>query len=96
MTHLLNWLLHIDSPDPEVQRRGKILVTLSSGIVAVLLTVGLTLTLFQPTVGRLVNLTLAVLVFGTAAVLGKKRVGNGWRLRLDHSDRSRCDKWCIS
>jgi len=72
MTHLLNWLLHIDSPDPEVQRRGKILVTLSSGIVAVLLTVGLTLTLFQPTVGRLVNLTLAVLVFGTAAVLGKK------------------------
>jgi anti-anti-sigma regulatory factor len=72
MTHLLNWLLHIDSPDPEVQRRGKILVTLSSGIVAVLLTVGLTLTLFQPTVGRLVNLTLAVLVFVTAAILGKK------------------------
>ncbi len=72
MTHLLNWLLHVDSPDPEVQRRGRILVTLSSGIVAVLLTVGLTLTLFQPTVGRLVNLTLAVLVFVTAAILGKK------------------------
>ncbi len=72
MKYLLNRLLNIDASDPEIQRRGRILVALSIGIVAVLLTVGLTLTLFQPTVGRFVNLTLAVLVFGTAAVLGKK------------------------
>ncbi|WP_322816577.1 hypothetical protein [Chloroflexus sp.] len=57
MNRFRDWLLHIDATDPEIQRRGKILVSLSSGVVVLLLTVGLALTLIQPTIGRLINLT---------------------------------------
>ncbi|ABY35722.1 MAG TPA: STAS domain-containing protein [Chloroflexus aurantiacus] len=72
MNRFRNWLLHIDATDPEIQRRGKILVSLSIGVVIVLLTVGLALTLIQPTIGRLINLTLATLVFVASFILGKK------------------------
>lgn len=72
MDSFRNWLLHIDTTDPDIQRRGKILVSLSTGVVVVLLTVGLTLTLIQPTIGRLINLTLATLVFVVSFILGKK------------------------
>lgn len=57
---------------PDEQRRGQILVSLSLGIVAILATVGLTLTLLAPTVGRFINLGLAILVFATAALLGRQ------------------------
>lgn len=72
MDRFRDWLLHIDATDPDIQRRGKILVSLSSGVVVLLLTVGLTLTLIQPTIGRLINLTLATLVFVVSFILGKK------------------------
>ncbi len=57
---------------PDEQRRGQILVSLSLGIVAILVTVGLTLTLLAPTIGRFINLSLAILVFSTAAFLGRR------------------------
>lgn len=62
----------IKTSDPDEQRRGRILVTLSLGIVIILLTIGLGLTLLQPTVGRFVNLGLAILVFAIAALLGRQ------------------------
>ncbi|MGB9753326.1 MAG: anti-anti-sigma factor [Roseiflexus castenholzii] len=72
MTHLFATLTSVAARNPDDQRRGRILVSLSFGVVALLLSVGMVLTLLQPSVGRFVNLGLAVLVFAAAAVLGKK------------------------
>ncbi len=62
----------VQARTPDEQRRGQILVTLSLGVVVILLTIGIVLTLFQPTPGRFINLGLATLVFATAAWLGRK------------------------
>ncbi|PMP82820.1 MAG: anti-anti-sigma factor, partial [Chloroflexus aggregans] len=65
-------LITMQARTPDEQRRGQILVTLSLGTVVILLTIGILLTLFQPTPGRFINLGLATLVFATAAWLGRK------------------------
>lgn len=72
MTGLLSSLTSVSGRTPNDQRRGRILVSLSLGVIALLLSVGMGLTLLQPSVGRFVNLGLAVLVFVSAAMLGKK------------------------
>lgn len=72
MWKLISSFVHVKASNPDQQRRGRILVTLSLGVVIILLTVGLTLTLLQPTIGRFINLSLATLVFATAAFLGRQ------------------------
>lgn len=72
MWKLIARFVYVKASNPDQQRRGRILVSLSLGVVAILLTVGLTLTLLQPTIGRLINLSLATLVFATAAFLGRQ------------------------
>ncbi len=72
MTRFIETLTEVATPDPDTRRRGRILITISLGIIAVLLTVGLGLTLLQPTPGRFVNLGLAVLVFASAAALARQ------------------------
>ncbi|ABU57947.1 STAS domain-containing protein [Roseiflexus castenholzii] len=72
MTHLFATLTNVTARNPDDQRRGRILVSLSLGVIALLLSVGMGLILLQPSVGRFGNLGLAVLVFAVAAVLGKK------------------------
>jgi anti-anti-sigma factor len=72
MSSLLFSLTDVTARTPDAQRRGRILVSLSLGVVALLLTVGMALTLLQPSVGRFINLGLATLVFASAAILGKK------------------------
>lgn len=58
--------------DPQTKRRGRILVTLCLGVIVTLLSVGTVLTLLQPSPGRFLNLGIALLVFATAAALGRK------------------------
>lgn len=72
MTSLLSSLTDVTARTPDDRRRGRILVPLSLGIVALLLSVGIALTLLQPSAGRFINLGLATLVFASAALLGKK------------------------
>ncbi len=72
MTSLLSSLTDVTARSPDDQRRGRILVSLSLGVVALLLSVGMALTLIQPSAGRFINLGLATLVFASAALLGKK------------------------
>ncbi|MGQ9895379.1 MAG: STAS domain-containing protein [Roseiflexus sp.] len=72
MNRLLANLTHVDARTPDEQRRGRILVTICFGIVALLLSVGMGLTMLQPSVGRFVNLGLAIFVFSAAGVLGRK------------------------
>ena len=75
---LIAALTHVNAHSPDKQRRGRILVTICFGVVALLLSVGMGLTLMQPSIGRFVNLGLAVLVFTVAGVLGRKGfVGTG-------------------
>lgn len=72
MTSMLSSLIDVTARTPEERRRGRILVPLSLGVVALLLSVGMALTLLQPSAGRFINLGLATLVFASAALLGKK------------------------
>ena len=72
MNRMIATLTHVNANSPDKQRRGRILVTICFGVVALLLSVGMGLTLMQPSVGRFVNLGLAVLVFTAAGVLGRK------------------------
>lgn len=72
MRRLIAALTHVDAHSPDKRRRGRILVTICFGVVALLLSVGMGLTMLQPSVGRFVNLGLAILVFSTAGVLGRK------------------------
>ncbi len=57
---------------PDDQRRGRILIIICTGIIGLLLSVGVALTLLQPSPGRWINLGLAVFVFTVAATLGRK------------------------
>ncbi len=72
MRRLIAALTYVNAHSPDKQRRGRILVTICFGVVALLLSVGTGLTLMQPSTGRFVNLGLAVLVFTAAGVLGRK------------------------
>ncbi len=72
MRRLIAALTYVNAHSPDKQRRGRILVTICFGVVALLLSVGIGLTLMQPSIGRFVNLGLAVLVFTAAGVLGRK------------------------
>ncbi|MGQ9611715.1 STAS domain-containing protein [Chloroflexus sp.] len=72
MKHLLVTLTHVAARTHDEQRRGRILVTICFGVTALLLSVGTGLTMMQPSVGRFVNLGLAILVFSAAGVLGRK------------------------
>lgn len=72
MTQFIETLTEVATPDPDTRRRGRILITICLGIIAVLLTVGLGLTLLQPIPRRFLNLGLAVVVFATTAALARK------------------------
>ncbi|OAN49697.1 anti-anti-sigma factor [Chloroflexus islandicus] len=72
MWKLIAHFVHVKASNPDQQRRGQLLVTLSAGVVVILLTAGLLLTMLQPTIGRFINLGLATLVFSTAAFLGRQ------------------------
>lgn len=72
MTRFIETLTEVATPDPDTRRRGRILITICLGIIVVLLTVGLGLTLLQPSVGRFINLGLALTVFSGATTLARK------------------------
>jgi len=83
MQNLIAQLTAVSSPDPDRQRRGRNLIIVSSGVILILIVVGGTLTALQPTIGRLINLGLAIFVFGMAAVLGRIGwVGTGGSILL--------------
>lgn len=71
MTRLLEAATSVASSNPDVRRRGRILVTICLGILVILLTVGMGLTMLQPKVGRFINLSLAVMVFTLTYTLGR-------------------------
>jgi anti-anti-sigma regulatory factor len=72
MARLIDSLTDVAAADPDTRRRGQILITICLGIISVLLSVGLGFTLLQPSVGRFINLGLAVAVFAGAAALARK------------------------
>ncbi|WP_322487370.1 STAS domain-containing protein [Chloroflexus sp.] len=72
MWKLIARFANVKASNPDQQRRGQLLVTLSVGIIVILLTVGLLLTMIQPTIGRFINLGLATIVFAMAAFLGRQ------------------------
>ncbi len=72
MKPLVTALTDVSAADPDTRRRGRILIIICLGIITVLLTVGSGLTLLQPSLGRFLNLGLAVLVFAGSAALARK------------------------
>jgi rsbT co-antagonist protein RsbR len=66
LTHITS----VSSGDPDVRRRGQLLVNLAIGILLLLLLVALPLSLRSLSPGRVLNLVLAAAVFGLAFWLG--------------------------
>lgn len=66
LTHITS----VSSSDPDVRRRGQLLVTLAIGILMLLLLIALPLSLRSLSPGRVINLGLAAAVFGLAFWLG--------------------------
>ncbi|MGQ9927099.1 MAG: STAS domain-containing protein [Chloroflexaceae bacterium] len=72
MIHWIETLTTVTASNPDVRRRGRILIIICLGIVGVLASLGLGLTLLQPSVGRFLNLGLALMVFIGAAAVARK------------------------
>jgi rsbT co-antagonist protein RsbR len=94
MRRLIAAFTHVNARSPDKRRRGRILVTICFGVVALLLSVGMGLTLMQPSVGRFVNLGLAVLVFTAAGVLGRKGFVGVWSVCADRRQHDRRSQRC--